>query len=163
MSDNNKTLVDPMEFFDKQNYMLITVVEGTIDHPEFFKTHEEAHNAMCTYMAESMGEDKTYIKECYLAGEMVDNDAYISDKSAYFENDNHDNVDCVIFNTDECGVKVYKPITGNLYHKDEEESYMDMLNKLKDAISTDSIPENDKKKIDNCLFMLKEVLWKYSY
>ena len=90
--DNNKTLIDPMELFDKQNYMLITVVEGSIDHPQFFKSFRTAHDAMCTYMAVQTGKDKAFIKECHLAGEMVDNDAYISDKSAYFENDNHDNV-----------------------------------------------------------------------
>ena len=41
-------------------------------------------------------------------------------------------------------------------------SYLDILNELKETIDTDSIPKQDKQKIDNALQRLFDLLWVYS-
>jgi hypothetical protein len=42
-------------------------------------------------------------------------------------------------------------------------SYLDILTELRETLDSDNIPEKDKKKIDNLLQKLFEVLYKYSY
>ena len=42
-------------------------------------------------------------------------------------------------------------------------SYLEILNELQEAIDTDSIIPQDKKKIDNLLKQLFDLLWEYSY
>ena len=41
-------------------------------------------------------------------------------------------------------------------------SYLEILNKLKETLESDHIPEKDKKKINDALQKLFELLWKYS-
>ena len=41
-------------------------------------------------------------------------------------------------------------------------TYVEILNKLKETLESDHIPENDKKEIDATWSKLFELLWKYS-
>lgn len=41
-------------------------------------------------------------------------------------------------------------------------SYLELLNELREAVSTDAIPEKDKEKIEAAIQGLFDLLWPYS-
>ena len=43
-----------------------------------------------------------------------------------------------------------------------ERSYVDILKELDSLVASDAIPDKDAREIEDAIFRLKELLWKYS-
>jgi len=72
-----------------KKYMLVCVYEREIEHPVFFDTHEEAHEAMCRDFASVMGLTYEEVKDAYntfLNGGEFYECAGMNNESAWCEN-----------------------------------------------------------------------------
>lgn len=78
-------------------YMLISCCEREIGVPEFFVTHEEAFDAMCRYVSDTVGASVASVKETYLNGEEYDEETCVLENSAWTQSF-HNNYDWKIFN-----------------------------------------------------------------
>lgn len=71
-------------------YMLVSVIDRDIYTPEFFDTHEEAHNKMCEEVADVWEVPTAEIKESYLAGEEYDDRTCVIKNAAWTEHHGRD-------------------------------------------------------------------------
>ena len=58
-------------------YMLIEVMEREISEPEYFDTHDAAHDEMCRRVAEVYDISPDEVKESYLEGEDLNENAVV--------------------------------------------------------------------------------------
>lgn len=63
-------------------YMLIEVMEREISEPEYFDTHDAAHDEMCRRVAEVYDISPDEVKESYLEGEDLNDNAVVLDDIA---------------------------------------------------------------------------------
>ena len=77
-------------------YILIEVHEREISTPDFFDTHEAAHEKMTEYFAEVVGYSKEAAIESYLNGVDIEGNCTLLENTAYAEAC-HDNWDWSIF------------------------------------------------------------------
>jgi hypothetical protein len=76
------------EFYKEKNamkYMLIEVMEREISEPEYFDTHDAAHDEMCRRVAEVYDISPDEVKESYLEGEDLNDNAVVLDDIAWAE------------------------------------------------------------------------------
>lgn len=66
-------------------YMLIEVKEREISEPEYFDTHDAAHDEMCRRVAEVYDISPDEVKESYLEGEDLNDNAVVLDDIAWAE------------------------------------------------------------------------------
>lgn len=66
-------------------YMLIEVMEREISEPEYFDTHDAAHDEMCRRVAEVYDISPDEVKESYLEGEDLNENAVVLEDIAWAE------------------------------------------------------------------------------
>lgn len=66
-------------------YMLIEVMEREISEPEYFDTHDAAHDEMCRRVAEVYDISIDEVKESYLEGEDLNENAVVLEDIAWAE------------------------------------------------------------------------------
>lgn len=64
-------------------YMLIEVMEREISEPEYFDTHDAAHDEMCRRVAEVYDISPDEVKESYLEGEDLNENAVVLEDIAW--------------------------------------------------------------------------------
>ena len=67
-------------------YMLIEVMEREISEPEYFDTHDAAHDEMCRRVAEVYDISPDEVKESYLEGEDLNENAVVLEDIAWAGN-----------------------------------------------------------------------------
>lgn len=87
-----------MKKISVNRYMLIVTIERKIYQPLFFKDIKEAQHQMCITIAAQMKMDADSLaQEFFETGDIEEDDFGITSMSAWADNYNHDNVDCIIF------------------------------------------------------------------
>ena len=66
-------------------YMLIEVMEREISEPEYFDTHDAAHDEMCRRVAEVYDISPDEVKESYLEGEDLNENAVVLEYGKNFD------------------------------------------------------------------------------
>lgn len=83
-------------------YLLVEVIERDISTPEFFETHDDAHDRMCEYVAEVVDASKEDIKESYLEGVDFNDTTCVIENAAWTERHGN-NFDWKIFLVNDAG------------------------------------------------------------
>lgn len=83
-------------------YLLIEVAERDISVPEFFESHEEAHDTMCSHVAAICDVSQEEIKESYYNGEEFDDRTCVTEDTAWTERCGN-NFDWKIFKVNDAG------------------------------------------------------------
>lgn len=76
-------------------YMLVECIERDFNTPDFFETYEEAFDTMCQRVADVYHITKEEAKEKYF--ENCDDEAGITESSAWITDYHHNNYDWVIY------------------------------------------------------------------
>lgn len=70
---------------NKKTIMLIQCVERDMNEPQFFETHEQAHDVMCSQLADVMGIDVEEVKTAYEENEDYEDGVGVTTNMAWAE------------------------------------------------------------------------------
>ena len=93
--ENRRKIADYCESFktkESTKFLLIEVIDREISNPDTYYTWEDAHNEMCSRIADILHITKEEVKESYMKGEelddstcVIENAAWSTYKSAYYD------------------------------------------------------------------------------